>query len=187
MHGFTHGHIFRRGFIWHGFFISFICEPIEKSNFWPQQIVNHSLLANAPLVTAQKKSKRIRVVILLSFFQPTNCFNAHHRTRPVICCHPVASYMLQMVLECVQLKEFIVGLSGCSTSQPRTIWRGTCATAGYDAKATVKPVWPKTSGSVSILKCLIINIIPKEKRKSRPEISYGKTLLFYALLRNDIH
>lgn len=76
----------------------------------------------------------------LFFFQPANCFNAHHRTRPVICCHPVASYMLQMVLECVQLKEFIVGLSGCSTSQPRTIWRGTCATAGYDARATVKPV-----------------------------------------------
>lgn len=78
------------------------------------------LLANAHL-SLRQRNPNPRVGILLSFFHLADCFNAHRRTRPVICCHPVASYMLQMVLECVQLKEFIVGLSGCSTSQPRTI------------------------------------------------------------------
>lgn len=48
---------------------------------------------------------------------------------------------------CVHLKEFIVlfRLSKQPTER-RLLKRGTsCATAGYDARAAVKPVWPESS------------------------------------------
>ena len=51
----------------------------------------------------------------------------------------MASYMTQMVLKCVHLKEFIVVFQ--TEHQPaENSLKGTCATAGYDARAAVKPV-----------------------------------------------
>lgn len=50
---------------------------------------------------------------------------------------------------------------------------------------TVKPVWPETSGSVSIPKRLIINIIAEDKRKNRLQPSYSESLLFYARVRKS--
>lgn len=76
----------------------------------------------------------LRVIAIIS-----KLLNACYHTRPLICFHPVASHMTQMVLKCVHLKEFIV-VFRLSTSHPSAVWRGTCAPAGYDARAAVKPV-----------------------------------------------
>lgn len=54
------------------------------------------------------------------------------------------------------------------TSQPRAAWKeGTCATAGYDARAAVKPVWPKSSGCTLVPECLIIDTVTLPKRRRR--------------------
>lgn len=46
---------------------------------------------------------------------------------------------------CVHLKEFIVLFRLSNQPTERRLKRGTCATAGYDARAAVKPVWPESS------------------------------------------
>lgn len=70
-HGFTRAHVFPERFYlaWVLYlFYLWTKGKSEKYNFWPQQIVNHSLLANAPLVTAQKRSKPTRVAIFPLIF-----------------------------------------------------------------------------------------------------------------------
>lgn len=71
---------------------------------------------NKPRVPMQKEE---HTYDFLLFFQPNCVYAPSHTTSNLL--SPGGSYMLQMVLECEQLKEFIVGFSGCSTSQPRTI------------------------------------------------------------------
>lgn len=57
--------------------------------------------------------------------------------------------------------------SDWATSQPRAAWKeGTCATAGYDARAAVKPVWPKSSGCTLVPECLIIDTVTLPRRRS---------------------
>lgn len=58
--------------------------------------------------------------------------------------------------------------SDWATSQPRAAWKeGTCATAGYDARAAVKPVWPKSSGCTLVPECLIIDTVNLPERRWR--------------------
>lgn len=70
---------------------------------------------------------------------------------------------------CVHLKEFIVLFRLSNQPTERRLKRGTCATAGYDARAAVKPVWPekRAAGWVLLPMCLIIDTVTS--RRGREE------------------
>lgn len=73
----------------------------------------------------------------------------------------------------MHLKEFIVLFRQSNQPTERRLKRGTCATAGYDARAAVKPVWPerRAAGWVLLPKCLITDTVTS--RREEEEAGFG--------------
>lgn len=76
---------------------------------------------------------------------------------------------------CVHLKEFIVLFRQSNQPTERRLKRGTCATAGYDARAAVKPVWPerRAAGWVLLPKCLIIDTVTSRREEEEAGVFFG--------------
>ncbi len=90
--------------------------PYSATGYWSRWDSAQSCefcLCRTLNITDKTNKKRIHIVEVLFLFLSVRktifiLYNACCSTRPLICFHPMASYMTQMLLKCVHLKEFIV-------------------------------------------------------------------------------